>query len=192
MISIGRNTGRKIYIDEIETDCVVCSQTGMQNSNTEKVTVHKRMQRDVCTAVWKSKSVACLKFETPKNDFINRYATEVMGREIRGNAILLSSLGLTTADILQVPPVDRSTGASWSAMAKRLPAVVPLDDVALDRLYMEVEDRQEAWREYKCRKNNNKKQLKTAEEVAADDAALRADDEMGQWQVEEEFATQLD
>lgn len=189
MITIGTNKNRKILSEERDSICVVCSHLGMQNTVIAKVTIHDRMIRDPIISVWKNRNVVCLRFEFPKKDFINNAATEVMGREIRGNAILLS----VTAEEIQHSITNKNNPTTmWSNLAKQLPPVVPLDDMAKERKLQEASDKREAWQEYYRRKARNRLAEKSTDELEADEAALTTDADMDQWLVEEEFANSLD
>lgn len=148
VIRKGQLLSRRVTLGERDTECVVCSHLGMQTTTVSKLKIPDSMIRDETTAVWKNGVVTCLRFPAPVNAFHNRWASEIMNREILGNVILISLEGVTAEEVNRY--VDKKTfrPTSWSSLARRLPKEIPIDKEAKERKMNEELERQMAWRKH--------------------------------------------
>ena len=177
---------------ELQNNCIVSSELGMQFTPLNKVKLSASMQR--VNTTWQGRAVTYAFFPQSRSTWTNTHATLVAGVTIRGNAILV---GVTTDEIFAAQtPVK-----SWASLASKFPKVVPLDALARNRLAREHMDRLTAWREYYQRKADRRKnvnyntatvnlrtgevlgELTEAEQLAAD----AADAAFAEWNVEEDL-----
>lgn len=171
---------------ENQNKCVVISKGGMQVRVVGDLPVSDRMVR--IDVRWAGRDVVCVYFPDSQRE-LNTIASLIAGSSIYGNAVIL---GISIDEI----KTEQSRPKSWLSLAKALPKVVPLDELARARLLHEREIKSEAWREYFARKNARKlidnrlgyalaeTDIMTPEQI---DAANQADAEFAAWNVEEEF-----
>jgi hypothetical protein len=174
---------------ELDQDCVVSSQRGMQLNKLNKISLSVRMTR--INRVWLGRNVSVAHFPDSTKE-VNATATFVAGCTVRGNAIIV---GCTVEQIL----AEQNRPKSWANLASALPKTVELDDRARARQAQEAAERQGAWNDYYRRKQERKRHvnmdramvnLKTGEVLtemtaAEQEAADLTDAAFAEWQIEE-------
>jgi hypothetical protein len=111
--------------DNERAACIVANITGAKDAMTNTINFNPLvMCRYVRESMWKNKPVGCIVFRNPKNPFYNEFASEIMGSEIFGTAIIVAPGGITIAGARR----------SWLDLAKKLPKFVPLTAEERERI----------------------------------------------------------
>jgi hypothetical protein len=105
----------------METSCVVCKEVDLVEGVESKIKINMKTMRSVGPTKFRDIKVICWIFINPTNPFYNKWASVIMGREIRGNAILMARpTGIT------IRIVEAAQPKTWLSVVAKLPSYVPL------------------------------------------------------------------